>query len=419
MADQPTNPRIEELKSRLQADPKSRLFFPYAEELRKLKRLDEAEKTLRDGLAVHTSYLSAWISLGRVLRALGINSEAIEVLEKALALDPGNVVAARLLAEAYEETGDVVSAVKKYKLVAALLPGDDEVNEKIENLEAAAQQAESEAATERYSLSKIPLTVPVEPVNFDQTAEMAAPQPVAPGTQPGFAKPLESEAAAPEEPHASLPPETVPVQALAPVSLHIDEYPAPEQGVAEHPAEPEPEPFASEPVPIEPEAPSGAEEVFDETAPIRLAPFEENAEISGGTSPVEGPAEAIEPAESVFESEGQFEEAAEIPTEMLPGEGFAEGSAESVFESEASYGERPEVAEPEWPAPFAEPAPTLESSTEPEVEAAPESAEERSDVVTGLGVGPSSRPSFRRRKIESLERWIAKVGVKGRAGDRI
>ena len=46
-------------------------------------------------------------------------------------LDPGNVVAARLLADSYLDLGDRLDAIKKYKLVRALLPNDDEELEAI------------------------------------------------------------------------------------------------------------------------------------------------------------------------------------------------------------------------------------------------------------------------------------------------
>src|SRR5689334_6160801 len=122
---QATNPKIEELRFRIKTDPKSRLFFPLAEELRKVSAHSEAEAVLRAGLEHHPTYLSAWVSLGRVLREQGNESGAIEALTKALQLDPGNVVAARLLADSYLAHGEKLEALKKYKLVHALMPSDE------------------------------------------------------------------------------------------------------------------------------------------------------------------------------------------------------------------------------------------------------------------------------------------------------
>lgn len=157
MAEPANNPRIEKLRFQLKSDPRSRIFFPLAEELRKAGQLTEAEQVLRTGLATHPSYLSGWVSLGRALRDLQKYSDAVEALKKALQLDPGNVVAARLLAESYESLGEKVEAIKKYKLVAALFPGDEE-------LEAIIQRLDTEINT--------PLPIP-EPEQF--AAPAAAP----------------------------------------------------------------------------------------------------------------------------------------------------------------------------------------------------------------------------------------------------
>ncbi|HYC89689.1 MAG TPA: tetratricopeptide repeat protein [Thermoanaerobaculia bacterium] len=135
MAQTATNPKIEELRFRLKTDPKSRLFYQLAEELRKAGHTGEAEQVLRSGLTVYPTYLAAWVSLGRVLREQKNDGAAVEALTKAMQLDPGNVVAARLLADAYRNLGENVEAIKKYKLVLALMPGDEELKATIEQLD--------------------------------------------------------------------------------------------------------------------------------------------------------------------------------------------------------------------------------------------------------------------------------------------
>jgi len=135
MAQPATTPKIEELRFKIKTDPKSRLFFPLAEELRKIGQFAEAEQVLHVGLGSHPTYLSAWVSLGRVQRDLKNEPAAIESLSKALQLDPGNVVAARLLADSYLAVGEKLEALKKYKLVHALLPGDEELEGIIERLD--------------------------------------------------------------------------------------------------------------------------------------------------------------------------------------------------------------------------------------------------------------------------------------------
>ncbi|HEX9160486.1 MAG TPA: tetratricopeptide repeat protein [Thermoanaerobaculia bacterium] len=165
-----TNPKIEELRFRLKSDPKSRLFYPLAEELRKFGQVEEAENVLHTGLAVHPTYLSAWVSLGRVLRDEKKNTEAVEALNKAMQLDPANVVAARLLADAYLALGEKVEAIKKYKLVYALLPADENLEATIARLDAeinaAAAIPEPEPVIEPPSAAPEQPVLPAEPEPF-------------------------------------------------------------------------------------------------------------------------------------------------------------------------------------------------------------------------------------------------------------
>jgi len=135
MAQPATNAKIEELRFRLKTDPRSRLFYQLAEELRKGGNFAESEQILRSGLEVYPAYLAAWVSLGRVLRDQKNDGAAVEALSKAMQLDPGNVVAARLLADSYLSLGDTLEALKKYKLVHALMPGDEELKNTIERLD--------------------------------------------------------------------------------------------------------------------------------------------------------------------------------------------------------------------------------------------------------------------------------------------
>jgi tetratricopeptide (TPR) repeat protein len=185
MAQPATNPKIEELRLKLKADPKSRLFYQLAEELRKTGQPDEAEKVLRAGLSVYPTYLAAWVSFGRVLRDQKDEAGAVEALNKALQLDPGNVVAARLLGDAYYALGEKVEAIKKYKLVHALLPAD-------EGLEAQIAMIEREMAEPSPAL---PLPEPA----IEASIPVSEPSPDA-GATPFPSEELSFSQAAPEPP---------------------------------------------------------------------------------------------------------------------------------------------------------------------------------------------------------------------------
>ena len=252
MAQPASNPKIDELRGRLKTDPKSRIFYPLAEELRKVSAFTEAEQVLRTGLTNHPTYLSAWVSLGRVLRELGNNQEAAESLTKALQLDPGNVVAARILADAYLALGEKVEAIKKYKLVHALLPSDEELEGVIERLEL---ELHPPAPAPVESIA-IPEAAPEQPPVLDETPWAAEePEPHAPQEpqETGDAVPMSAthEESPFEEPTADLGYSADAFSIEQPGAMHIEptpvsaELPAPEPepaDVFEPVAEPEPEP---------------------------------------------------------------------------------------------------------------------------------------------------------------------------------
>ena len=305
---QPQNPKIEELRFRLKTDPKSRLFFPLAEELRKIGRSEDAEQVLRSGLEHHPTYLSAWVSLGRALREQQKNGPAAEALKKALQLDPGNVVAARLLADAYLALGDKVEAIKKYKLVHALLPADQELEGLIERLDrevnppfvVAAEEPPAPVAEE-----ETPFAAPATPLDETRPQGQATAAAAAVETehQPTMETPFaDAEAVAAEEQreeiatgdaepmsaaHAESPfEETANYTAAAltieePMGIHVEpaplaaEVPSPveeESPFAEPQPEPEPEPAADvfAPALSEVEGPA-LSEVEGAAEPVRAA----------------------------------------------------------------------------------------------------------------------------------------------------
>ncbi len=169
MAQPATNPKIEELRFRLKTDPRSRLFYQLAEELRRAGHFAEAEQVLRSGLNVYPAYLAAWVSLGRALRELKNETGAVEALSKAMQLDPGNVVAARLLADAHLSLGDTVEAIKKYKLVHALLPGDEDLKNTIERLERELHPIEAEPLSSLDARDDSQVPEPLQDSPFDKT----------------------------------------------------------------------------------------------------------------------------------------------------------------------------------------------------------------------------------------------------------
>lgn len=103
------NPRIEELKRRVQKDPASIAFAQLAEEHRRAGEYQEAIAVCRSGLEQHPGYLSARVTLGRALLETGAYDDAQAELEYVLRAAPDNLAAIRALAEIHqrrEETGE-------------------------------------------------------------------------------------------------------------------------------------------------------------------------------------------------------------------------------------------------------------------------------------------------------------------------
>jgi len=91
--------RIDDLRRRVRQDPASIAFAQLAEEHRRAGRLQEAVHVCRAGLAHHPAYLSARVTLGRALVALGRDDEAQAELEYVLRAAPDNLLALRTLGE--------------------------------------------------------------------------------------------------------------------------------------------------------------------------------------------------------------------------------------------------------------------------------------------------------------------------------
>ena len=105
------NPRIEELRRRVHADPASIAFAQLAEEYRRAGNYDEAVRVCRLGLTRHPSYLSARVTLGRALLELESLDDAQHELEFVLRAAPENLAAIRGMAEVHHRRGHMKEAL--------------------------------------------------------------------------------------------------------------------------------------------------------------------------------------------------------------------------------------------------------------------------------------------------------------------
>src|SRR6187549_3091400 len=100
------NPRIEELRRRVQKDPASIAFAQLAEEFRRAGRFEEAIQACHAGLMIHPGYLSARVTLGRSLIETNDLDAAHVELSQVLQHAPENLAAIRGVAEIHHRRGD-------------------------------------------------------------------------------------------------------------------------------------------------------------------------------------------------------------------------------------------------------------------------------------------------------------------------
>ena len=172
------NPRIDELRKKLDKEPGSRLFAQLAEELRKDGELEDAIQVAREGLQKHPNYPSARMTLGRALFDTGDWAAARAEFELVLKGAPDNILASRLLAESLESLGDVPGAIARYKKTLALAPGDKQVLARLEALEGGGAGAGgARAATPDGAPAASPPPIRVvevdTPMELEQTHERA------------------------------------------------------------------------------------------------------------------------------------------------------------------------------------------------------------------------------------------------------
>jgi tetratricopeptide (TPR) repeat protein len=116
------NPRINELRRRIDLDPASIAFAALAEEYRRAGFFDEAIATCEAGLKRHPSYLSARVTLGRALIEVGRYEDAREHLEFVVRAAPENLAAIRGLAEIHNRRRDTEFKTRNEADMPAALP---------------------------------------------------------------------------------------------------------------------------------------------------------------------------------------------------------------------------------------------------------------------------------------------------------
>ncbi len=130
------NPRIEELRRRVQKDPASIAFAQLAEEYRRAGNLQEAIDTCRAGLSKHPAYLSARVTLGRALVETGDLEGAQGELEYVLQHATENLAAIRGLAEIHQRRGRLAEALGLYRKALNIATHDPDLEKTVGEISA-------------------------------------------------------------------------------------------------------------------------------------------------------------------------------------------------------------------------------------------------------------------------------------------
>jgi tetratricopeptide (TPR) repeat protein len=136
------NPRIGDLRRRVQKDPASIAFAQLAEEYRRAGQYAEAVEVCRAGLTIHPGYLSARVTLGRALLELGELDPASQELQTVLAGAPENLSAIRGLAEIHQRRGNLAAALVQYQTALSLAANDPDLERTVSGL---VRQVQSDA----------------------------------------------------------------------------------------------------------------------------------------------------------------------------------------------------------------------------------------------------------------------------------
>ncbi len=158
------NSRLDDLRRRVQLDPSSIAFAQLGEEYRRAGQLEEAVDVCRAGLAIHPSYLSARVTLGRALLDLQRFDDARQELELVLKSAPENLAAIRGLGEIHHRRGELAEALVQYRAALALARNDPDLEQTVSDLEYQLQPKKPESD---------------EGFSFDQAAELFVDTPFA------------------------------------------------------------------------------------------------------------------------------------------------------------------------------------------------------------------------------------------------
>jgi tetratricopeptide (TPR) repeat protein len=131
----------------LAKDPRSTVFVSLAESYRQMGLLDDALEVASRGVQALPSFSPGYSILGRVQAQLGNSDAAVAAFERALLIDPENLLSLKGLARVRMQQGARAQALKLVQRAVALKPDDAVAQKMLEALGAPSLAAETAAPT--------------------------------------------------------------------------------------------------------------------------------------------------------------------------------------------------------------------------------------------------------------------------------
>src|SRR5438552_14383367 len=132
--------RLRELQEKFEENPR-RYFAPLANEYRKGGQPKRAIEICRSQLAQMPGHMSGQIVYGQALYEAGEFEEARQVFERALTLDPENLIALRTLGDMSLQRGNTTEAYRWYTRLLDADPKDTAVIALVSEIDASADAA--------------------------------------------------------------------------------------------------------------------------------------------------------------------------------------------------------------------------------------------------------------------------------------
>lgn len=167
------DPYLDTYLKEYQQNPRSRVFAPLAEAYRKSGLVDEALEICREGLEYHPTFISGMVALARCYVDKEQYTAAIKELEKVISEVPDNYLAQKLIAQAYDLTGDRNNSIKAYKTILFLNPKDEDVARILRDLEDIGLPPKNEKNEDEIYIPPLPKE---ELPNFDYIQEIRIPE---------------------------------------------------------------------------------------------------------------------------------------------------------------------------------------------------------------------------------------------------